>query len=100
MVFTTPARGSRSQSLGPRPQASDLLHNGRGQEFAGCLPEAIECYEAAIALAEKNEDHTALAEALRRLAEVRYKRGESPLALELSRRSFDVARAGGKDLLP
>ena len=49
-------------------RAADLLHEARGRERAGCIPEAMACYESAIAAAEKSREHAVLAEALRRLA--------------------------------
>ena len=89
---------------GPRPlttsrRAADLLHEARGRERAGCIPEAIVCYESAIAAAEKNREHAVLAEAMRRLAVVRYQRDDGVQARELCRRSYDVARHISNDLL-
>jgi putative nucleotidyltransferase with HDIG domain len=84
---------------GAARRAADLLHEARGRERAGCLPEAIDRYESAIAAAEASVERTVLAEALRRLAVVRHHRNESALARELCHRSYDVARAVGNDLL-
>jgi len=79
--------------------AADLLHEARARERAGCIPEAIERYEAAIAGAERTGERTVLAEALRRLAVVRQKRDESDLARELCRRSLEVATEAGSEVL-
>src|SRR5438128_5763372 len=94
--------GSGRSSVPSRPtsrRAADLLHEARGRERAGCIPEAIVCYEAAIAAAEKNREHAVLAEAMRRLAVVRYQRDDAAQARELCRRSYDVARHISNDLL-
>src|SRR2546428_13848 len=80
-------------------RAADLLHEARGRERAGCIPEAMACYESAIAAAEKSREHAVLAEALRRLAVVRYQRDDSARARELCQRSYDVARQIDNDLL-
>src|SRR5213593_1831265 len=56
-------------------RAAGLLHEGRGWERGGCMPEAIERYESAIATAEQEEEHPVLAEALRRLAVLRHHGG-------------------------
>ncbi len=82
-----------------RRAASDLLREAHEQERAGCLREAIERYESAIAAAEQGGDRTALAEALRRLAILRHHRDEVPRARDLCRRSYAVAREIGNDLL-
>jgi putative nucleotidyltransferase with HDIG domain len=76
-----------------------LLHEARARERAACIPEAIKCYEAAIAAAERAGDHVVLAEALRRLAVVRIQRNESATARELCRRSHRVACDTGNDVL-
>src|SRR6266571_3283715 len=57
-------------------RAADLLHEARERERAACLPEAIACYEAAVAAAERDGEGTILAEALRRLAVLRRHRSE------------------------
>jgi putative nucleotidyltransferase with HDIG domain len=84
--------------LRPRP-AADLLHEARARERAACIPEAIACYEAAIATADRGGDRLILSEALRRLAVVRHHRNESAVARALCDRSFAVAREAGNDLL-
>ena len=87
------------RSIEPRLQAIDLLREGRQRERAGCLPEAAENYEAAITEAGREGEARVLAEALRRLAVLRYHRDGPDAARELSRRSFDVASAAGEDVL-
>jgi putative nucleotidyltransferase with HDIG domain len=94
-----PARLSGPHPMGAARHAADLLHDARGRERAGCIPEAIECYQSAIELAEKRDERTVMVEALRRLAVVLDKRGESPRARELCGRSYDIARGIGNDLL-
>src|SRR5690349_11718654 len=81
-----------------RPVA-DLLHEARASERAGCVPEAIERYEAAIAGAERTGERAILAEALRRLAVLRNQRNGSALARELCRRSHAVALEIGNNVL-
>jgi HD-GYP domain-containing protein (c-di-GMP phosphodiesterase class II) len=87
---------------GPRAPvrpAVDLLHEARARERAASIPEAIAAYEAAIAAAEPAGEEGVLAEALRRLAVVRHRRGESGDARGLCRRSLAVARRAGNALL-
>jgi putative nucleotidyltransferase with HDIG domain len=78
---------------------AEWLQEARERERAGCIPEAMECYESAIAAAEPLGENAVLAEALRRLAVLRHHRSESGLARELCSRSCDVARFIGNDLL-
>jgi putative nucleotidyltransferase with HDIG domain len=68
-----------------------VLQQARERERAGCLPEAIERYDSAIAAADRCGDQTVLAEALRRLAVVRHHRGEADEARALCLRSYGVA---------
>jgi len=77
----------------------DWLHEARGRERAGCIPEAIDCYESAIAAADRTGEQAAQAEALRRLAVVRLRRNEGAQARLLCYRSYGVARAIGDNLL-
>src|SRR3989454_560884 len=87
---------------GPRAPvrpAADLLHEARARERAACIPEAAALYEAAIAAAEPAGEHAALAEALRRFAVLRHRRGESAEARELCRRSHAVACHAGNAVL-
>ncbi|HYT03837.1 MAG TPA: HD domain-containing phosphohydrolase [Gemmatimonadales bacterium] len=93
-----PAR-EHTGSRKPVRAAADLLHDARAREQAACIPEAITCYEAAIAAAAPSADHAVLAEALRRLAVVRHRRGESIAARELCLRSHVVARQAGNGVL-
>jgi len=95
---TTLARPS-GPMLRPVRAAADLVHDARERERAGCIPEAIECYEAAIAQAERNGEQTILAEALRRLGVLRHQRDECEAARRLCQRSYEVACQAGHDLL-
>src|SRR3989442_932839 len=79
--------------------AADLLRDARAGERAARIPEAIVSYEAAIAGAERAGEHLVLAEALRRLAVVRHRRGDSADARELCRRSHAVSRHAGDTVL-
>jgi len=79
--------------------AVDLLHEARSRERAACLPEAIACFEAAIATAERTGEHAVLAEAQRRLAVVLYHRNETDRARELCNDSYKVASDLKNDLL-
>jgi putative nucleotidyltransferase with HDIG domain len=80
-------------------RAAAFVEEARARERAGALPEAIERYQAAIVEAEQAGDERVLAEALRRLAVVRHRRGESAAARTLCGRSRDVAERGGDALL-
>src|SRR4051812_4340874 len=86
---------------GPRAvrPAIDLLHEARSRERAACIPEAIHCFEAAIAAAERSGEQAVLAEALRRLAVVSHHRNETTRARELCDRSYAVACNIPNDLL-
>ncbi|HEV8304553.1 MAG TPA: HD domain-containing phosphohydrolase [Gemmatimonadales bacterium] len=89
---------------GPRPAVGlgrgvDLLHEARERERAGCIPEAIERYEAAIAAAQEGGEQAVLAEGLRRLAILQHHRDDAARARELCHRSYQVARDIGNDLL-
>jgi len=79
--------------------AADLLIDARALERAVCMAGAAESYEAAIALADATGERAVLSEALRRLAIIRHRRGESADARELCRRSHAVARDAGADVL-
>jgi len=98
-------RSSASQRLsGPHRldgnrSASDLVLSARESERAGCIPEAVDHYAAAIAEAELEGKVTVLAEALRRLAALRYKRDECAVGRALCERSHEVARGIGDDVL-
>ena len=73
--------------------------SARERERAGCIPEAIEDYEAAIAQAEVTGANAVMAEAMRRLGAVRYKRDECSVGRALCNRSYEVARDIGNVLL-
>src|SRR5438309_11050207 len=83
----------------PARPAADLLRDARAGERAARMPEAIAAYEAAIVAAERAGEHLVLAEALRRLAVVRHRRGDSADARELCRRSHAVSRHAGDTVL-
>ena len=97
-AVSIPAPGQAGPRALVRP-AADLLHDARARERAACIPEAIRCYEAAIAAADRTGERAVLAEALRRLAVVRHHRNESAEARELCRRSYNVACDAGNDVL-
>src|SRR6266576_958118 len=84
---TTPLPGNRCVT---GRSAADLLRDARAGERAARVPEAIASYEAAIAGAERAGEHLVLAEALRRLAVVRHRRGDSADALELGGQSREL----------
>src|SRR5947207_349108 len=84
---------------GTARSAADLLAAARRGERTGCVAEAINGYEAAIAEAERAGEGAVLAEALRRLAILRRHRDEPAWARELCQRSYEVARQIGNDLL-
>jgi len=88
------AAGGRSA-----PPAADLVAQARVQERAGCLAEAMECYEAAIAAAEQSGDIRALTDGLRRLAVVCHHRCQRERARALGERSCEVAERSGDRLL-
>ncbi|HYK12047.1 MAG TPA: tetratricopeptide repeat protein, partial [Gemmatimonadales bacterium] len=99
MSATIPLSTPAPSALGVVRPAGDLLLEARGQERAGCMPEAVSTYEAAITAAERAGEVKVLAEALRRLAVVRHNQGDSSVGRELVRRSHSVARADGNALL-
>ncbi len=87
---------------GPRAlvrPAAHLLHEARAQERAACIPDAVAAYEAAITGAESAGEHAVLAEALRRLAILRHRGGDSSQARVLCHRSHAVARQAGDTVL-
>ena len=100
MTLATKAlRPARPDPGGSQCAAAGLVREARERERAGSIPEAIACYEAAIAAAERAGKRAVLAEALRRLAVVRHHRNESVTARALCTRSYAVAREAGHDLL-
>src|SRR2546422_1687023 len=92
-------RATPRRSLGVMRRSADLLHEARQQERAGRIPEAIARFGSAIAAAEQAGEHTVLAEALRRLAILRHHGNESGQAHALCRRSYEIARQIGNELL-
>ena len=52
-----------TQQTGPH-RAGDFLRDARGHERAGCITEAIQCYQAAIDAAERDGERGLLAESL------------------------------------
>ena len=88
----------------PRPPApvraaADLLHDARARERAAAIPDAVAGYQGAIAAAESAGAHAVLAEAVRRLAVLRHRGGDSLQARVLCHRSIAVARQAGDTLL-
>jgi HD-GYP domain-containing protein (c-di-GMP phosphodiesterase class II) len=82
------------------PPARRLVELGRRCDLSGRLDEAIGAYEAAIEVAQPNPtDGPILAEALRRLAVILNRRGESETARDMCRRSYEVAAAAGETAL-
>jgi len=79
--------------------AADLIVRAREHERVGCVAEAIECYETAIAQAERDNLTPVLAEALRRLGVAWHQRDECEKARALVQRSFDVACKTGDNRL-
>jgi putative nucleotidyltransferase with HDIG domain len=79
--------------------ATDLIREARARERATSFPEAIECYEAAIAAAERDRDQRLLAEGLRRLAVLRRQRGQTREAWALGLRGYNLACDMEDDLL-
>jgi tetratricopeptide (TPR) repeat protein len=78
------------------PPLRRLVELGRRYDLSGRLDEAIGAYEAAIEGAQsKPGDGPILAEALRRLAVIMNRRGESETARTMCRRSLEVAAAAG-----
>jgi len=63
------------------------------------MTEALECYEAAIAEAERVGEQRVLTQALRHIAIARCQRGAADEARQLCRRSYDIAMAAGEQVL-
>jgi putative nucleotidyltransferase with HDIG domain len=63
------------------------------------MPEAIQCYTAAIKAAEQDAQHALLAEALRRLGAVHHHRNEADQARQFCQRSYEIATQMGNDTL-
>jgi putative nucleotidyltransferase with HDIG domain len=79
--------------------ARAVLAEARECEGAGHLADAVHRYDAAARLARDERVHDILAEALRRLAAVKYKCGDIDEARVLAEQSQRVARELGDDLL-
>lgn len=101
MTNRTPATvgAPSARRIDPARRAADLLLAAREQERAGCIPEAIEGYDVAIAQAETQGELSIMAEALRRLAVVRAKRDEGEEARRLCDRSYEIALQTGNRVL-
>jgi putative nucleotidyltransferase with HDIG domain len=85
--------------MGAVRRAADMVLSARERERAGCIPEAIEQYDAAIMQAERDAELAVMSEALRRLAVVRHQRDERERARELCSRSYVLACEIGNGLL-
>ena len=91
---TVAPHAGRHPMLGDRRRAADLvLLDARAKKRAGCIPEAIELYEQAIATAERTAEQTVLAEALRRVAVLRHQRDDTAHARELCLRAVSTWRS-------
>jgi tetratricopeptide (TPR) repeat protein len=71
--------------------SSRLLDEGRDHELAGRSGEAMECYAAAVDLTSRGAEPRLRAESLRRLAVLHHIRAEPEAALDLCRRSRELA---------
>lgn len=96
---TAPSAGQGSLSTRPPRGSAEWLHEARERERAGLVPQAISCYESAIASAETQGERRVLVEALRRLAALRYRRDDCEQARALCRKSYELARQMGADVL-
>ncbi len=79
--------------------AAAELQTARDAEAAGHLEASIRHYESAARGARAEGTPAVLTEALRRLAAVKYKRGDVPEALLLAEQGYRVARDLGDELL-
>ena len=79
LPIVAPAKPRARAAARPARPAADLLIDARALERAGCIPEAVVSYEAAIraAGAAATMDRPVLAEALRRLAVVQHRGSHS-----------------------
>jgi tetratricopeptide (TPR) repeat protein len=86
------AAGASADAAGSGHPSHRLLELGRRCDRSGRIDEAIGAYEAAIEAAqtEATDTHT-LAEALRRLAVLLQRRGQSDRAREAGQRSYEIA---------
>jgi putative nucleotidyltransferase with HDIG domain len=93
--MTMPSRSGAPRALPDTTaiRAADLLHEARTHERAGCLVEAMACYQQALAEARRTEAWTVQAEALRRLAVLHHHRGEADAAQAACEESYAIAVA-------
>jgi putative nucleotidyltransferase with HDIG domain len=85
--------------LGELVSPAELLSEAESLERSGAVAEATARYARAAEAAEQASASEVLARTLRRLAVLRHHQGEKAAARELCRRSFEVARSAGADLL-
>lgn len=83
----SPARWGQSHPF----RAGDLLAKAREYERGGCIAEAMDSFDSAVAASEASGERTVLAEALRRLAVIHHHRNDASRARALCERSRDVA---------
>src|SRR5258706_9350732 len=79
---------------GPDPElrpAAAMLRDGRSQDRAGRLDDAVMAYERTVRLAEIPGERAVLGEASRRLGVVHHRRNEPKRAGELCRQSYRQA---------
>jgi putative nucleotidyltransferase with HDIG domain len=80
-------------------RAAVLLDEAKALQQSGSIPEARDCYAAALAAAEETGEKEISAEALRRLAVLHHHRNEPQAARELSQRSYLIACEIGNAVL-
>jgi putative nucleotidyltransferase with HDIG domain len=86
---------SSGQAVPARTECEGLLDAAQRLERNAKIPEAIACLEAAIADASRSGQKALVAEALRRLAIIRYRRDERVVARSLAEQSYQVASTAG-----
>lgn len=79
--------------------AATLLEQAAEHERAGGLAEATALVEAAIEMAESDDDRPSLSRALRRLAVLHHLQGDTPAARGACQRSFAVAEEAAESVL-
>lgn len=72
-------------------RAAEFLREGQAHELGGCITEALQCYTAAVEVAERSSDGPIIAESLRRSGIVHHRRNEPVLARQLCERSHRIA---------
>ncbi len=90
---------ARGAPIRPAVRAGDRLLEARDHERAGCMAEAMQCYQDAIAEAERTGEWPIQAEALRRLAVLHHHRGEREPSQQACERSHAIAVAHHDDAL-